>query len=67
MNNQIVQKPSYEIGHEGNTVSINRLKDDWYILNVSDHYDENVVAFYSHKNELKGLADFINNYVEKNP
>jgi hypothetical protein len=46
-------------GNEGNTISINHINDDWYIFNMSDHYDQNSVSFYLHKDELGKLANFI--------
>ena len=61
---EYIKEYEYPIGSEGNKVSIKESLQDWHLFTVIDHYGENEVGLYLHEHELKGLADFINNYLE---
>jgi hypothetical protein len=56
---QIKTKSKCFFGKEGNAVTINHIQNDWYTFVMSDHYDQNSVSFYLHKDELGKLANFI--------
>lgn len=62
MNN--IQSLTHPIGSDGNSVTVSHIKDDWYMFVVSDHYDENHVGLFVHKNDLKELSNFLNKVIE---
>lgn len=59
-----VKFDTYPIGKEGNSVSVSHVKDDWYTLDISDHYDQNTIEFFVHRDDIKGLADFLQKCLE---
>jgi hypothetical protein len=59
MNKESIQITKYSFGNQGNSISINHIQNDWYTFVMSDHYDQNSVSFYLHKDELGKLANFI--------
>lgn len=62
MNN--VQPYEYTIGKDGNSITVSKIKNDWYMLVVSDHYDDNHIGLFLHKEDIAGLAQFLNNFLE---
>ena len=59
----IINQAKHFIGKDGNSISISRIKNDWYMLEVSDHYDDNHIGLFMHKDDLRGLSDFINTFL----
>ena len=61
---------SYKIGNRGDQISLNTRNDNHELICwcVDDHFQyQNPPTVYTmSRNEMKGLADFINNYLEKN-
>ena len=53
----------YSLSSEGNQIEIDHLSDNSYRMICRDHFSENFVDYYLSKNELKGLADFIYDYL----
>lgn len=58
-----IQPTKCSFGNEGDTISINHIQNNWYTFSMSDHYDQNNVTFYLHKDELGKLANFIKNSI----
>lgn len=54
----------YSLGTEGNMIEIDQLPDGTYRLICRDHFSENFVDYYVDEKQLKGLADFIYEYLE---
>lgn len=55
------KKYSHNIGHEGNSIAVNHIKDNWYMLVASDHYDDNHVGIFLHRDEIEELSKFFHN------
>lgn len=55
----------YHIGHKGNQIEIDSLGLNSYRVIIRDHYTQNYIDYYLNKEELLGLADFINRYLEQ--
>ena len=53
----------HKIGEEGNSVAVSHIKNDWYMLAVSDHYDENHIGLFLHQKEIKSLVNFLNQFI----
>lgn len=51
---------------EGNQIEIDSLGKDEYRLIFRDHFSENFVDYYIHRNNLVGLMEFIKRYLENN-
>jgi hypothetical protein len=49
---------------EGNQIEIDDIGKGEYRLICRDHFSQNFVDYYVHRNNLKGLADFINRYLQ---
>lgn len=56
----------HPIGREGNGITVSHIKDDWYMFVVSDHYDDNHIGLFVHKEDIRGISEFLNNLLEKN-
>lgn len=57
----------YTIGtSEGNQIEIDSLGKEEYRLICRDHFSENFVDYYVHRNNLVGLMEFIKRYLENN-
>lgn len=56
----------FPIGTEGNQIEIDQLMDGIYRVICRDHFSENFVDYYVNEKELRGLTDFLNNYLENN-
>lgn len=66
MNTESITIQKYPIGNEGNSVCLEQSLNDWFKFTTIDHYNENSVGIYLHKEELKGLAEFILKYLDNN-
>lgn len=51
---------------EGNQIEIDDIGNDEYRLICRDHFSQNFVDYYVHRNNLKGLADFIYKIIDQN-
>jgi len=56
----------HSIGKDGNGIAVSHIKNDWYMFVVSDHFDENHVGLFLHKEDIHGIVNFLNNLLEKN-
>lgn len=54
----------YRIGNQGNQVEIDLLNTNSYRVICRDHFSENFVDYYMDEKQLKGLAEFINRYLD---
>lgn len=54
----------YPIGNEGNQIEIDLLSNNSYRMICRDHFSENFVDYYTSAEELRGLAEFINRYLD---
>lgn len=61
-----IQTDEHKIGKDGNAITLTHIKNDWYMLTVSDHFDENHVGLFVHKKDIGDLAKFFNQFDETN-
>lgn len=60
-----MKSSTYPLSDNGNSVTVSHVKDDWYMLVASDHYDDNHVGLFMHKNDIEGLAKFLDKFVQE--
>jgi hypothetical protein len=58
-----IQTYEHHIGKDGNSIILSHIKNDWYMLVVSDHYDEDHIGLFVHKSDIQDLANFLNHFV----
>lgn len=61
MNN--IKTYEHPIGKEGNGITLSHIKNDWYMFVVSDHYDDNHIGLFVHKDDIREMVSFLNKFL----
>ena len=65
MTDPLIQKDFYKL--DVYRFDVEYVVNDWYDVTLNNSISWDYMTVRATKKELKGLADFINNYLENNP